>query len=116
MAASITIYPASGSVISKISACRITVVTAPSNDPATYSASATPSMTPKKYKLTASKTGSDTLTSHVFTPQASSGTATAPSGGHVWDNLIFPASGSWTISLIDLADSSVDATLAVTVS
>lgn len=107
MAASLTIYPASGSVVSKVSACRVTVVTAPSHDA---------SLVAKTYKITASATGQDTLTSHVFTPQSSAGTPTAPTGGHVWDNLIFPAAGAWTVRLVDMADSSTDATLAVTVS
>lgn len=109
----IAIYPASGSIIVKETACRITVTAAPSNDPSTFNANNSPSMTQKTYHLQAEHSGADNLVSHVFSPDAGEGTA--PTGAHVWDNVVFPYHGSWTIKLIDEADDSTDATLAVSV-
>ena len=109
----IAIVPASGSIIAKESVCRITVSAAVSNDPATFNSGHSPSMDAKTYVLQAEHSGADNLVSHVFTPDAGEGTA--PTGAHVWDNVIFPFHGAWTIKLIDQADDSTDATLAVTV-
>lgn len=113
MAAAITIVPASGDIIAVVTACRISVADVPSNDPATYDAEDIPTMAPKTYRLVASKAGIDSLVSHEFTPSSEPGIA--PEGAHVWDNVIFPDDGSWTVDLVDQADDSVDATLAVTV-
>ena len=113
MAASIAIVPASGSVIAKVSACRVTVTNAPSNDASSFDDEAVPTMDPITYRLVASCDDVDNLVSHEFTP--SSDTGVDPKGGHVWDNVIFPVDGSWTIDLVDQADDSVAATLAVTV-
>lgn len=113
MTIAIAIVPASGSIITRESACRITVTGAPSNDPATFDADNSPSMDPKRYRLTAEHSGADTLVSHEFTPDA--GPGTAPTGAHVWDNVIFPYQGAWTIKLVDQGDDSVDASQAISV-
>lgn len=107
MAASIAIVPASGSVVATVSACRVTVSGAEDNDPTTFNANNVPTEDPVVYRLVASKTGWDNLVSHEFTVSAQ--------GRHVWDNVIFPDDGSWTIDLVDQGDNSVDATLSVTV-
>jgi hypothetical protein len=105
--ATITIVPASGSVIATVSACRITASSADDNDAATFDADAVPSMDPIPYRLVASQTGTDSLVSHEFTVSAD--------GDHVWDNVIFPTDGTWDVDLIDQRDDSVETTLAVTV-
>lgn len=107
MAASIAIVPASGSVHAIVSACRITVSGAEDNDAASYDAGAVPTQDDVRYILVASATGEDDLVSHEFTVSAD--------GEHVWDNLIFPATGTWTIDLVNQDGDVVDATLAVTV-
>jgi archaellin len=105
--ASIAIVPASGSVTAVISACRVTVSDAEDTDITTYDADATPAETAFRYRLVASATGEQDLVSPEFTASAD--------GNWIWDNVIFPAAGSWTIDLIDQEDDSVTATLAVTV-
>lgn len=99
MAASLSITPASGSITAAVSVCRIDVAGASANDPDDGSE--------KRYRVKATATGVDDLVSHEFNVNG---------GAHRWDNLIFPEAGSWTLHLVDLADDSDAATLAVTVS
>lgn len=108
MAASIAIVPASGSVISVVSACRVTVSGASTNDITTYNPVAIPSEEAFTYRLVGSLTGQQDLVSAEF--------QVGSTGHWVWDNIIFPAAGAWTIYLIDQSDDSVTTTLAVTVS
>jgi hypothetical protein len=62
--------------------------------------------TEKRYYIKATASGEDALRSHVF----------APNGGkHVWDNLLFPANGSWTVAVHDVDGDGVVASQAVTV-
>lgn len=107
MVASITIVPASGDVISPVSACRVSVEGAEDTDSATYDTDELPREESIPYRLVASKTGVDPLVSHEFVVSAD--------GDHVWDNVIFPDDGSWTVDLVDQRDDSVAATLSVTV-
>ena len=107
MVASLTIVPSSGSVIAVVSACRISVAGAEDTDIATYDPDDTPTEEAIPYRIVATKDGVDDLVSHDFNVSSS--------GAHVWDNVIFPEDGAWTLSLIDQRDDSVDATLAVTV-
>lgn len=107
MVASISIVPASGSVVAVVSACRVTVAGAQDTDSATYDTDELPREESIPYRLVATASGEQDLVSHEFNVSAD--------GDHVWDNVIFPDDGSWTISLIDQRDDSVDATLSVTV-
>jgi len=107
MAAAITIVPASGSVQAVVSACRVTVADAEDTDSTAYDTDVLPREPEIRYRLVATATGEDDLVSHEFTVSAE--------GDHVWDNVIFPADGSWTISLINQDTDAADATLAVTV-
>lgn len=107
MAASITITPASGSVIAVVTAARITVAGADDNDSSTYDEDELPTEESIPYRLVASATGEQDLVSHEFVVSAD--------GNHTWDNVVFPDDGSWTIDLIDQRDDSTAATLAVTV-
>ena len=105
--ATITIVPASGSVIATVSACRISVSEADDNDASTFDAEAIPSMDPIPYRLVASKSGLDPLVSHEFTVSAD--------GDHVWDNVIFPDDGTWAVALVDQRDDSTETSINVTV-
>jgi hypothetical protein len=107
MAIEIAITPDTGDVIAKISACRIEVTGASSNDPTTFDDDFTPAEEAIPYRLIGSLTGEDNLVSHEF--------VVSQAGKHQWDNLIFPVDGDWTIDLVDQRDDSVAATLEVEV-
>jgi hypothetical protein len=107
MAAAISIVPASGSVTNKISACRISVSGAEDTDISTYNTGTLPREVSFRYRLVASAAGEQDLVSPDFT--------VSPDGAWVWDNVIFPEAGSWTVDLVDQGSDDVDATLAVTV-
>jgi len=107
MAVSIAIVPASGSVHAKISACRVTVSGASDTDSSEYDDEAIPAEPELRYRLVATKSGQQDLVSHEF--------AVSQDGHHIWDNIIFPATGAWSIGLINQDDDSSAATLAVTV-
>jgi hypothetical protein len=108
MSATIAIVPASGSVISVVSACRITVSGASTNDPTTYDPADIPTEEAFTYRLVGSLAGQQDLVSVEF--------QVGSTGSWVWDNVIFPAAGVWTLDLVDQSDDGVTATLAVTVS
>lgn len=107
MAVAITITPESGSVIATVSACRINVTGASSNDASTYNVSDVPTEDPIPYRLVALKSGIDSLVSHEFN--------VSQDGKHQWDDVIFPDDGTWTVRLVDQRDDSIDATLSVVV-
>lgn len=107
MTVAIAIVPASGSVVAVVSACRISASGLSTNDPSTYDVDDVPTEVPLTYRFVASKSGQDDLVSHEF--QASH------AGLHVWDNVIFPDDGTWTLDLVDQSDDSVAATASVVV-
>ncbi len=107
MSVAIAIVPASGSVVAKVSACRITVTGANDNDPTTFDEDAIPTEDPIPFRLVATKSGIDDLVSHEFNVSAD--------GEHQWDNVIFPDDGTWSVKLVDQRDDSNAATLSVTV-
>jgi hypothetical protein len=107
MAAALAVTPASGSVVSKVSACRIDVTGADGNDLTAYDADAYPTSPEIRYYITAELAGVEKGRSHVFAPN---------DGSHTWDNYIFPESGAWTLHLRKVADDTSAANLAVTVS
>lgn len=109
MAVALSITPASGSVISKKSICRINVTGAPANTATGYSTSIYPTEPAVVYYLLMdAPAGTDDGKSYLFSPGAD--------GTHIFNNYTFPASGSWTVRLRNNADDSDAATLAVTVS
>lgn len=59
------------------------------------------------YVLVDAPAGVDDARSHVFSPSAD--------GKHTWDDYIFPADGSYTLRIRDMADDSDVATASVTV-
>jgi len=106
--ATLAIVPASGSVIKATTACRITVSGADDTDFTTYNAAHSPVEHPIPMVIVASKAGVDDLTSLAFN--------VSQDGHFVWDNLIFPSSGTWTLTLLDTRNDSTVATLSVVVS
>lgn len=107
MTVAIAITPASGSVIATVSACRIDVTGASSNDATTFDTDNVPSEDAIPYRLVATKSGIDDLVSHEFTVSSA--------GKHTWDNLIFPDDGTWSVKLVDQRTDSNAATLSVVV-
>lgn len=107
MTVAIAITPASGSVIAKVSACRINVTGANDNDPTTYDVAAIPTEDPIPFRLVAVKSGIDSLVSHEFNVSAD--------GEHTWDDVIFPIDGTWSLRLVDQRTDSNAATLSVVV-
>lgn len=99
MVASLTARSGSGTVVKAQTAVHIEVAGAVAN---------LSNGTEKRYYiLVDSPVGVDDARSHVFQVSAD--------GKHVWDDYIFPAAGSYTIKLRDMADDSDAATLGVTV-
>jgi hypothetical protein len=101
--ADVSIFPASGDITAGLDACRVTVTDAEvNNDDGTQ----------KRYRFrltppagAESQIGSGY--SELFNVSAD--------GEHVWNNLIFPVAGAWTVRFHDEEDDSDVDTLAVTV-
>ncbi|TFH66384.1 MAG: hypothetical protein E4G90_03835 [Gemmatimonadales bacterium] len=107
--AALAITPASGSITAAVSVCRIDVDAADQNDLTGFDADLYPSSPEFRYYILAdAPAGVDDLKSHVF--------GVDENGDSAWDNVIFPAAGSWTLRLRDASDDSDVATAAVTVS
>ena len=97
--AGITTSVASGSVISKETFLQIKATGLTSVDETAYDANATPTMPELRHYLTAELAGQDTLRSPVF--------AVNHDGEWAWDNVLFPAAGTWTLHIrLDADDSS----------
>lgn len=107
--AAVAITPESGSITAKMTACRIDVTGAEDNDSTTFDADESPSMDPIIYYLKATCAAQSDLDSVRFTPSSD--------GKWTWDNLIFPAAGTWQVSLRTNAgaivpDTGIDVTVA----
>lgn len=111
MVAAVTPTPASGSITHLDTVVHVAVTGTASNDTSSWAAPTTALDFPTEpaivYYLKFSKTGQDSLKSHLFSPGAD-GTAQ-------WDGIIIPAAGTWTLDLCDSADDSVIATASVIV-
>jgi len=108
MAAAVTITPVSGSVIDKITVCKIVVSGLTSNDATAYDITKTPTEPELRYYCKVAKSGMDDLKSVVF--------AVSADGLWEWDDLIIPASGTWTITCNKTSNDAVVATASVVVS
>lgn len=108
MTVALAITPASGSVISTRSACRIDVTGATANDNTAYSTSVYPQSPAITYYLTFEKASVILGKSYVFTPTTT--------GLHSFMDYIFPSAGAWTVRLSKVAGDASVATAAVTVS
>lgn len=106
--ATVTIVP-EDDVIAKVTACRIAVEEADDTDSSTYDTNDIPreEAIPMRFVASHDDGDHDDLVSHAFVASAD--------GDHVWDNVIFPVDGAWTVTLIDQRDDSTVDTLAVEV-
>ena len=107
MTATLAITPASGSITAAQDACRIDVTGADQNDDTAYDVNEYPASPAFVYQIRARATGQDDLLSPEF--------GVNETGGFSWPEVMFPAAGSWTVTLRDTSDDSQVATLAVTV-
>lgn len=108
MSAAVVIYPASGSITSKSTACQISATGMTANDSALYDNTKYPTEPAINAYFQLTCTGQTSLTSPVF--------ASNSAGVGVWPgSVIFPAAGTWTLNLIRVSDSSTIATASVTV-
>jgi hypothetical protein len=105
--ATLAITPASGSITSTKDFTKVVVAAATVNDSSNYSASTYPTEPAFTYYLTFELGGSILGKSYVFTPDST--------GGHEFDNYVFPSAGAWTVRLSNAATAGSVATLAVTV-
>lgn len=108
MSAAVVVSPASGSITHLVTAVRVTCTGAPNNDSTAYDASIYPTEPQLAYYFKFAKSGQDSLVSPHFSTN-SAGTAE-------WDDVLIPASGSWTLTLNKVSNDSVAATASVTVS
>lgn len=108
MPASISIVPTSGNVVSTKSACAITVAGATQNDDTAYNTTVYPQSPEFRYYLRFELASAERGRSYIF--------GVDETGGHVFQNYIFPASGSWTVRLRNAATDASVATASVTVS
>lgn len=99
MSASISVSPASGSITAKITAANISCAEAPNNTTTGYDPTARPSEPQVSYHFRARKSGSDDLISETF--------STNPAGSHTWLGVVFPAAGTWAVTLRDAADAQI---------
>lgn len=95
-----------GNPIAGVTTCFISSTDLPKNTSTGYDDEKYPASPAVNYYFNATCTGQDELRSQVF----------SPNDGHgEWNDLIFPAAGSWTVGAYDASDDSEVATLAVTV-
>ena len=92
MAAALAVTPASGSITARSTFVRVDVTGGDKT---------------VRQRIKAELDGEDTLVSHEFEPNSD--------GLHSWFNVMFPAAGSWTMTLYATSDDSELATASVTV-
>jgi hypothetical protein len=108
MAAALSFTPASGSIIHVGTVVRVNVTGADTNDASTYSSSTYPTETPYSYFIRFRKSGVDDKKSYVFN--------VASDGTHAFNNFVFDAAGTWTVTLRNAATDAQVATASVVVS
>src|SRR5438105_9714857 len=109
MAAAVQIYPLSGSITAKLTACRVTCTGVDNNDSTAFDANKYPTEPQLLYRFRARRTGSDDLLSVPF--------STNPSGKGEWPGTVmFPAAGSWTLTLRNANTDAEVATASISVS
>jgi hypothetical protein len=108
MAAGIVISPTSGNIVHKLTAANISCTEEPNNDTSDFDADNYPTEPEIVYRFRARLAGQNDLLSNPF--------STNPDGTAEWPSVLFPAAGSWTLTLRDTADDSQVATTTVVVS
>ena len=107
MASAIVVTPASGSITHLSTVVSITATGAAANTATGYDTTHYPTKPALNRYFQCVLAGQPTLKSHVFNSNAA--------GAAQWDGLVFPAAGSWTVSLRFASDDSQDATATVVV-
>lgn len=108
MVAAIVVSPASGSIISKKTAVNVSVTGAASNTATGYDSAKYPASPQVAYYFKAALAGQDSLKSYPL--------AVDSAGAHTFPSVIFPAAGSWTVTINRVSDDGVAATDTVVVS
>ena len=105
--AAVSVSPASGSIIAKVTGVNISATSLTANDDSAYDADLYPASPAVVYYFKCSLAGQDDLISERFSPNG---------GTHQWPSILFPAAGSWTVGVYADADDSTIASASVTVS
>ncbi|HEY6015120.1 MAG TPA: hypothetical protein VIU37_13990 [Candidatus Limnocylindrales bacterium] len=108
MASAVVVTPASGSITHLSTAVEVTCTGAASNTATGYDTTKYPTEPALDRYFKAALAGQPTLKSPVFNTNAAEVAE--------WHDVIFPAAGSWTVTLNFASDDSVDATATVVVS
>jgi hypothetical protein len=108
MSSAVVVTPASGSITHLSTVVEVTATGAASNTATGYDPAKYPSEPALNRYFKAVLSGQPTLTSPVFNSNAA--------GAAEWHGVIFPAAGTWTVTLNFASDDSVDATASVVVS
>jgi hypothetical protein len=93
VAAAISVRSSTGSVVNKLTFAHVQMTGLSAN---------AADGTEKRYYVRCTLSGQDPLRSHVFGPSSD--------GKHEWDNVLFPAAGTWTMTVRDVSNDSVVAT------
>lgn len=104
----VAVAPTSGNIIHTTTAVNVSVSAAASNTLTGYNASNYPASPEVRYYFKAALAGQNDLKSYQF--------AVDSAGAHTWYDVIFPAAGSWTVTINRVSDDGVAATASVTVS
>ena len=107
MASAVVVTPASGSITHLVTAVNITATGAVPNTATGYDTTAYPSEPALNRYFKCALAGQPTLLSPHFNSNAA--------GAAEWNSVLFPAAGSWTVTLNFVSDDSVDATATVVV-
>ena len=105
--AAVAVTPASGSITHLNTVVAVTCSAVSNNDATAYSTSIYPTEPQLTYYFKAALSGQDDLVSPVL--------STNVDGIAAWYGVIFPAAGTWTVTINDTADDSVVATASVVV-
>ena len=103
--AAVTVSPTSGTAVKTV--FKVTATATPANTSTGYNTANYPASPQVTYRFRARLAGQSDLFSEVF--------STGGDQAHTWPNVIFPAAGSWTVTLRDSADTQI-ATTSVTIS
>jgi len=96
MAASITVTPASGSIVAKKTVCTFAIAGTEANDESEFNAAIYPTEPEHRFVLTMVVGGEEVGRSQVF--------GTSPVGAFQFNGYIFPSAGSYTVQLYDVTD------------
>ena len=96
MAASVTVTPASGSIVSKKTVCTFAITGTEANDVSEFNAAIYPTEPEHRFVLTMVVGGVEVGRSQVF--------GTTPVGDFQFNGYIFPSAGTYTVGLYDVTN------------